>query len=107
MLGTVIVIVIDTEFSRAFNNIQYKYYNLSQTMTTVNRGPHTKYAQGPPLPPLRHWTVGKAIPKQCVALLKVYYTGQEKIIFFLGAQPGDKNFLQTNGVYFCAQSACA
>jgi hypothetical protein len=25
--------------------------------------------------------------------------GQEKIIFFLGAQPGDKNFLQTNGVF--------
>jgi hypothetical protein len=25
---------------------------------------------------------------------------QEKIIFFLGAQPGDKNFLQTNGVFF-------
>jgi hypothetical protein len=48
---------------------------------------------------------GKAIPKQCVALLKVY-TGQEKIIF-LGAQPGDKNFLQTPTEYFCAQSACA
>jgi hypothetical protein len=27
--------------------------------------------------------------------------GQEKIIFFLGAQPGDKNFLQTNGVFLC------
>jgi hypothetical protein len=26
--------------------------------------------------------------------------GQEKRIFFLGAQPGDKNFLQTNGVFF-------
>jgi hypothetical protein len=24
-----------------------------------------------------------------------------KIIFFLGAQPGDKNFLQTNGVFLC------
>jgi hypothetical protein len=30
--------------------------------------------------------------------------GQETIIFFLGAQPGDKNFLQTNGVpYFYAK----
>jgi ABC-type multidrug transport system fused ATPase/permease subunit len=28
-------------------------------------------------------------------------TGQEKIIFSLGAQPGDKNFLQTNGVFLC------
>jgi hypothetical protein len=27
-------------------------------------------------------------------------TGQEKIIFFPGAQPGEKNFLQTNGVFF-------
>jgi hypothetical protein len=27
--------------------------------------------------------------------------GQEKRIFFLGAQPGDKNFLQTNGVFLC------
>jgi hypothetical protein len=27
--------------------------------------------------------------------------GQEKIIFSLGAQPGDKNFLQTNGVFLC------
>jgi hypothetical protein len=27
--------------------------------------------------------------------------GQEIIIFFLGAQPGDKNFLQTNEVFFC------
>jgi hypothetical protein len=27
--------------------------------------------------------------------------GQEKIIFSLGAQPGDKNFLQTHGVYLC------
>jgi hypothetical protein len=27
--------------------------------------------------------------------------GQKKIIFFLGAQPGDKNFLQTNGVFLC------
>jgi hypothetical protein len=26
--------------------------------------------------------------------------GQEKIIFFLGAQTGDKNFLQTNGSIF-------
>jgi hypothetical protein len=26
--------------------------------------------------------------------------GQEKIIFFLGAQPGGKNFLQTNRVFF-------
>jgi hypothetical protein len=26
--------------------------------------------------------------------------------FFLGAEPGDKNFLQTNGV-FCAKSAFA
>ena len=33
-------------------------------------------------------------------------SGQERGIFFLGAQPGDKNFLQTNGV-FCAKSACA
>jgi hypothetical protein len=24
-------------------------------MTAVDRGPHTKYAFGPPLPPLRHW----------------------------------------------------
>jgi hypothetical protein len=24
-------------------------------MITVNRGPHTKYASRPPLPPLRHW----------------------------------------------------
>jgi hypothetical protein len=24
-----------------------------------------------------------------------------KIIFFLGAQHGDKNFLQTNGVFLC------
>jgi hypothetical protein len=29
-------------------------------------------------------------------------SGKAKIIFFLGAQPGDKNFLQTN---FCAKSA--
>jgi hypothetical protein len=36
-----------------------------------------------------------------VYLLKQEYLspGQEKIIFFLGAQPGDKNFLQTNGVF--------
>jgi hypothetical protein len=27
------------------------------------------------------------------------YEGREKIIFFLGAKPGDKNFLQTNGVF--------
>ena len=27
--------------------------------------------------------------------------GQEKRIFFLGAQPRDKNFLQTNGVFLC------
>ena len=27
--------------------------------------------------------------------------GQEIIIFFLGAQPGDKKFLQTNEVFFC------
>ena len=27
--------------------------------------------------------------------------GQEKIIFFLGAQPEDKNVLQTNGVFLC------
>jgi hypothetical protein len=26
-------------------------------------------------------------------------SGQEKRIFFLGAQPGDKNFLQVNGVW--------
>jgi hypothetical protein len=30
-----------------------------------------------------------------------------KIIFFLGAQPGDKKFLQTNGVFSFAKSACA
>jgi hypothetical protein len=29
------------------------------------------------------------------------YARQEKIIFFLGAQPGDKMFLQTNGVFLC------
>jgi hypothetical protein len=29
------------------------------------------------------------------------WPGQEKIIFFLGAQPGDKNFLETNGVFLC------
>jgi hypothetical protein len=28
-------------------------------------------------------------------------TGQGKRIFFLGAQPGDKNFLQTDGVFLC------
>jgi hypothetical protein len=28
-------------------------------------------------------------------------SGQEKIISFLGAQAGDKNFLQTNGVFLC------
>ena len=27
------------------------------------------------------------------------YEGREKIIFFLGAKPGDKNFLQTNRVF--------
>jgi hypothetical protein len=27
--------------------------------------------------------------------------GQEKNIFFLGAKPGDKNYLQTNGVFLC------
>ena len=31
----------------------------------------------------------------------MYPPGKEKIIFFLGAQPGDKNFLQTNGVFLC------
>jgi hypothetical protein len=25
----------------------------------------------------------------------------KKRIFFLGAQPGDKDFLQTNGVFLC------
>jgi hypothetical protein len=31
-----------------------------------------------------------------------YWTsGQEKIIFFLGAQTGDTNFLQSNGVFLC------
>ena len=30
-----------------------------------------------------------------------HWPGQEKIIFFLGAQTGDKNFLQTNGVFLC------
>jgi hypothetical protein len=27
--------------------------------------------------------------------------GQEKGIFFLGAQRGDKNFLHTNGLFLC------
>jgi hypothetical protein len=31
---------------------------------------------------------------------------QEKVIFFLGAQPGDKNFLQTNGVFLCKICMC-
>jgi hypothetical protein len=35
------------------------------------------------------------------AVLQVISAGQEKRIFFLGAQPGDKNFLQTNGVFLC------
>jgi hypothetical protein len=36
-----------------------------------------------------------------MAVLSLYiYSGQEKRIFFLGAQPGDKNFLQTNRVFF-------
>jgi hypothetical protein len=35
------------------------------------------------------------------AVLQVISAGQEKIIFFLGAQPGDKNVLQTNGVFLC------
>jgi hypothetical protein len=30
-----------------------------------------------------------------------FYAGQEKTIFFLGAQPGDKNLLQSNGVFLC------
>jgi hypothetical protein len=29
------------------------------------------------------------------------YEGREKIIFFLGTKPGEKNFLQTNGVFLC------
>jgi hypothetical protein len=29
------------------------------------------------------------------------FAGQEKRIFFLGAQHGDKNFLKTNGVFLC------
>jgi hypothetical protein len=33
--------------------------------------------------------------------LPIVYSGQEKIIFFVGAQPGDKHFLQTNGVFLC------
>ena len=33
-------------------------------------------------------------------------SGQEKIIVFLGAQPGDKNFLQTNGVFLCYIYIC-
>jgi siroheme synthase len=30
-----------------------------------------------------------------------FFAEQEKRIFFLGAQPGDKNYLQTNGVFLC------
>jgi hypothetical protein len=33
--------------------------------------------------------------------ISMHASGQGKIIFFLGAQPGDKNFLQTNGVFLC------
>jgi hypothetical protein len=33
--------------------------------------------------------------------VNISQTRQEKRIFFLGAQPGDKNFLQTNGVFLC------
>jgi hypothetical protein len=33
----------------------------------------------------------------CIDIIS--HTGKEKRIFFLGAQPGDKNFLQTNGVF--------
>jgi hypothetical protein len=32
--------------------------------------------------------------------------GQEKIIFVLGAQTGDTNFLQTNGVFLCWICMC-
>ena len=32
---------------------------------------------------------------------RIRKAGQEKRIFFLGAQPGDNNFLQTNGVFLC------
>ena len=37
---------------------------------------------------------------------RIALSGLKKRIFFLGAQPEDKNFLQTNGI-FCAKSACA
>jgi hypothetical protein len=33
-------------------------------------------------------------------------SGQEKIIFFLGALPGDKKFLQTNRVVLCKICMC-
>jgi hypothetical protein len=33
--------------------------------------------------------------------ISTLYSGQEKIIFFLGAQSGDKKFLQPNGVFLC------
>jgi hypothetical protein len=31
----------------------------------------------------------------------IVLAGQEKRIFFLGAKPGGKNFLQTNGEFLC------
>jgi hypothetical protein len=39
-----------------------------------------------------------------VVIFRLYFKAffrAGKIIFFLGAQPGDKNFLQTNGVFLC------
>jgi hypothetical protein len=47
----------------------------------------------------------EATPSKKTFAFKTPLTLQEKIIFFLGAQPGDKNFLQTNE-YFCTKSAC-
>jgi hypothetical protein len=52
------------------------------------------------IPPLIHiHQKEKITPK--IAAKGGLSAGQEKIIFSLGAQPGDKNFLQTHGVYLC------
>jgi hypothetical protein len=43
---------------------------------------------------------------ECNILNPTMRTSAGKIIFFLGAQPGDKNFLQTNGLFLCYICMC-
>ena len=48
-----------------------------------------------------HLNLKMSIPILIKFIFCFQSSGQEKTIFFLGAKPGDKNYLQTNGVFLC------